>query len=189
MDKINLNIKQIYKTIFVNDKEIRIPKLGLKHHAIIADGDSFEESSKKLLNTIHPNLSVAEKEIVSLHLLHYNGKINETTVIDGITYSINDVKICQKLRFTIGTTEFRFKSPKVEEPTVDLMLKSGCVSVKNNGKDLDIPDFGELPAFVYKWAEQITKSISLKTEKTEIKGLYKLLEIFDGNSSNRTINN
>lgn len=181
-NKISLNIKPVFKLIEINGKEIKIPKMGLQQHAILSTSESLEDGVKKLIKSIHPNLSVAERDLVCLHLLAFNKRIKNEIEIDGKTYSVDDVIICQQLKFNIGDTEYKFKSPTMEikNPTIDMLLKDCCVSVKTNGIKQDIPDFMKMPAYVYKWVEKICNSISLKTHKKEIKGLYDLVELFDG---------
>lgn len=184
MLNINLDIRPIFKLLQVNDKEIKVPKLGLKHHAILKDPSDHELAMKKLLASVHPNLSMAERDLVSLHLLAFNERLKHSVVLDDIEYTVDDVTICQNLRFKIVTTEFKFKSPKLENmnATIPELLRSCCVSVKNDsGESLDIPDFLDLPAFTYKWADEICSTIELKTSTgTTTKGLYKLMELFDG---------
>lgn len=183
MNKINLNIKPIFKLVNVNGKDIKVPKMGLNHHSILSTSKSLEDGVKKLLKSIHPNLSVAERDLICLHLLEFNGKIKSEVEIDEKIYNINDVVICQQLKFVVGETEYKFRSPTmdIEYPTIDLLLKDCCVSVKTNGIKQEIPDFMKMPAYVYKWVEKICNSISLKTHKNEIKGLYQLMELFDDN--------
>lgn len=182
MNKISLDIKKVFRTIEVNGKRIKIPKLGLKHHAIITQSNDMTEAMKQILQSICKNMSVSEKDFVMLHLLAYNGKIKEKTTIDGHEYSIFDVKLSQQLKFWIGDTEYRFRTPTELEtkPTIDQVLTSNCVSVKKDGVSQPIPDFLEMPAFVHDWVYKICDSISLSTEHGDIKGLYNLIGTFDG---------
>lgn len=180
---INLNIKVKHKTVVINGKTINIPKMGLKHHVFITESKSLEEGMQKILKSVNPNLSVAERDLVTLHILEYNGKIKNKILIDGIEYSIDDVEICQQLKFEYGGVEYKFKSPnfnKVKSSVVSDVLTECCVSAKRDGVEIDIPDFNDLPAFVYKWMDKICDTIQLKTHKGTIKTLYNLTEVFDG---------
>lgn len=181
MNKINLNIQPIFKTIKIKDKEIKIPRLGLRHHQILKDPGDNEEALKRLMQTIHPNLSVAERDLVSMHLLAFNDRLKSSVVIEGVTYTIDQIEICQKLTFTIGNTEFKFKSPKLDDlnATVPNMLASCCVHVKTDGVKQDIPDFNKLPAFTYKWADDICSTIELNANGKVTKSLFSLMELFD----------
>ena len=183
MNKINLDIRPVFRMLSINGKDIKIPRLGLKHHAILKDPNDHEDAMKKLMASIHPNLSAAERDLVSLHLLAYNERLKHSVVIDGNTYTVDDVIINQKLRFNIGETEFKFKTPKLENlnATIPELLRSSCVSVKDgNGNPQEIPDFLQMPAYTYKWADDICSTIELRTSIGSVKGLYKLMELFDG---------
>ena len=48
MLNINLDIRPVFKLLQVNGKEIKVPKLGLKHHAILKDPSDHELAMKKL---------------------------------------------------------------------------------------------------------------------------------------------
>lgn len=182
MNKINLNINPITKNITVGGKEVKIPKLGLKHRMIVKDGMSHEDCMRELHKMICPNLSAAERDIVSLHILEYNGKLKQKIVKDGFEFDLDNVKICQQLKFIHGEYEFKFRSPTMElmKGPLDILMKECCVYVKHNGKKIEIPDFMEMPAFVYKWAQKITDTVSIDGPKGEIKGLQKLVELFSG---------
>lgn len=181
MEKISLDIKKTYRNVEVNGKTIQIPKMNLKHQSIISTASNLESGFKDILKSIHPNLSAAERDLVTLHVLAYNGKIKEKVMIDDIEYSIFDVKITQQLKFNIDDYEFKFKTPKaLSEATIDQILNENCVSVKKDGIAQPIPDFLDLPAFVHEWVELICDSISLNTHNKHIKGLYNIVGVFDG---------
>ncbi|EQA7786668.1 hypothetical protein ACX818_001253 [Acinetobacter baumannii] len=180
MKEINLDILPKCKQITINGKTINVPKLGLKHRLVYKDGQSHEEFMKSLMASIHPNLSMAERDLLTLHLMEYNGKLKNSIEISGESYSIDDVYICQKLKFNYGEFEFKFRSPTLElmDGPLDILLNRCCVSAKYKGEKIDVPDFMDLPPFVSKWAEDITNTVALDTKTGKIVGLYKLVELF-----------
>ncbi|QAU03869.1 baseplate hub distal subunit [Acinetobacter phage Henu6] len=185
MQGIHLNIVPETKQLNVNGKTIKVPKLGLKHRLLLKPNENHEESMKTLLASIAPNLSMAERDLLTIHLLAYNGKIPNTVIKDGHTYSIEDVYICQKLKFTYSDYEFKFRSPTFEllKGPADILLSQCCVYVKKNDEKIQVPDFMDLPPFVINWVEQITKTIAIDGPNGPIKGLYELVELFDGPTS------
>lgn len=180
---MKLNILKTEKIIEINGKTVHIPKLGLRHHEILKVVRGHEESMKLLLNSIHKNLSQAERDLVTVHLLHFNGKLKETVEINGVTVSVLDSKIDQQLKFEYDGVLYRFKSPTSSEmnDTVDGMLSKCCVSVKQNGKELPVPDFLDMPACVLGWAHKIADTLSLDTPNGPIRGLYDIVEVFNVN--------
>lgn len=182
MSKIKLDIKPVTKTVTINKKEIKIPKLGLKHYNLSKQVTSPDKNMKIIMDSIHPNLSKAERDLVTLHLLEFNNKIKSSVIKDGFEYSLDSVYICQVLKFSYGDLSFKFKSPSFDECflPVDQMLKACCVSVHKDGNKIEIPDFMELPAFTYKWAEQINLTVAIDGPNGPIKGLTAVLEIFGG---------
>lgn len=177
---MDLVIKRVYKQVSVNGKDIKIPKLGLRHRMLFDPSKSHEESLKQLLATIHPNLSAAERQLVMVHILAYNERINASKTINGITYSVDDVFISQKLKFEFDDMTFKFKSPTMEslQGPIDLVLRDCCVWVKKGTEKIDVPDFMEMPAFVAHWAEQISTMVSFNGPKGLIKGLQDIVEFF-----------
>lgn len=175
---MSLKIVLPLKKIKVNDKEITIPKLGLRHHEILNKVTSPEEHIRALVNSICPNLSSAEANLVLLHVLEFNGKIKDTAVVDGFTYKISDVYICQRLEHQYSGNTFYFRSPTQTETftTPDDVLKNCFIRV--NDSDV-VPDFLSLPAFVYTWADDITTNIAIKGPYGPVKGLSKILELFE----------
>ena len=97
------------KTIQVNQKEIKIPKLGLKHHNMLKEVKSPEENLSLLINSIHPGLTPAE-----------------------IDY----------------------------------------------GKKEDV-DFMKMPAFVTKWADDISSTVAVSGPNGDIRGVAKIIGIFE----------
>lgn len=180
MGNIKLDLVPKTKVIEVNGKQIKVPKLGLKHRMLIKDASNHEETMKVLLNYIQPNLSLAERDILTLHLLEYNGRLKQSVEKDGFVYKLDDVYICQQLKFSYGEYEFKFRSPSFEllKGPLDILLNQCCVSVKHKGKKIDTPDFMQMPAFVHRWGEMITNTVAINGPNgTEIKGLYKIVEL------------
>lgn len=181
---IKLYLPDNSKTIEINGKEVKIPKLGLKHYNLIKELKTHEENYKILMESIHKGLSVAEKDLVAVHLMAHNSVIKEKVYKDGFIFNIKDVYITQKLKFEYKDYAFKFKSPKIEDRTssVDVMLSSCCVSATKGGVKIDIPNFfDDTPAFVYKWAEAICNTVAIKDKDgKEIKGLHDIVELFNG---------
>lgn len=179
MGNITLELVPKSKVIEVNGKKIKVPKLGLKHRMLIKDSTSHEETMKILLNYIQSNLSLAERDVLTLHLLEYNGRMKSEVVKDGFTFKLDNVYICQKLKFEYNNVEFKFRSPTFEllKGPLDILLAQCCVSAKLNGEKIDIPDFMQMPAFVHNWAEMITNTVAIDGPDGPIKGLYKIVEL------------
>lgn len=179
---INLEISQNFKTINVNGKEIRVPKLGLRHRLVLEPGQSHEDSLKALLKTVSPNLSLAERDVLTLHILAYNERMPNKIIVDDFEYDLDNVYICQKLKFQFNDFEFKFRSPTMEllKGPADILLKTCCVYVKKGDQKIDIPDFMDMPAFVMNWVEQITKTVAIDGPNGPIKGLYEIAELFSG---------
>lgn len=179
--EINLEISPQYKLVVVNDKEVKVPKLGLRHRMKLAESMDKDHMTilHELLKMIHPNLSVAERDLITLHLLAYNGRIKNKTVIDGHEISVDDAVICQKLKFDHGDYSFKFKSPKLMESldTIGTMLNENCISAKYKGEPIDF-DFWEAPAFVDNWAYDIMRTVSIKVGDSEVTGVYNIVELF-----------
>lgn len=181
---IKLDLPDNSKKITVNGKEVKVPKLGLKHYNLIKELKTHEENYKILMESIHKGLSVAEKDLVAIHLMAHNKAIKDRITQDDFVFDVNNVYISQKLKFEYKDYCFKFKSPKADDRTssVDVMLSSCCVSATKGGVKIDIPNFfDDTPAFVYKWAEFICDTIAIKDKDgKEIKGLYNIVELFNG---------
>lgn len=179
MNKINLNISPSTKEIEVNGKKVKIPKLGLRHRMLLDPGMNHEEFMKAVIKTIDKNLTQAERDFVTLHLLEYNGQIKSSVNHNGVVFNLSDVKICQKLKFTCGDYEFKFRSPTMElmSGPIDVMLNECCTQTKLNGELVDNPNFMEMPAYVYRWLEDISVTLSIESNGIEIKGLYNIMEL------------
>jgi hypothetical protein len=175
---MNLNLILPLKKIKLRDKEISIPKLGLKHHNLIKDVRDMSENMGILLDSICPGLTAAESDIVSLHLLEFNGKIKAESIKDGFTYKLNDIYICQRLEFQFQGNTFYFRAPERYETftTIDKMLDACFIKVNESTEK---PNFLEMPAFVMKWADDITNTIAIPGPQGPIKGTAKILGLFE----------
>lgn len=180
MSKINLNIIPETKLIEVNGKKIKIPKLGLRHRMIMSEDKSLVENIKLLINSIHPGLSVAERDIVSLHILEFNGKIDSSKIVKGFEYKLDTLVISQKLKFGYDDYEFKFKSvtDDLSGAPLDEVLNRCCVYAKKNGEKIDIPNFKNMPAFVANWANQIMDTVEIDGPNgSKIKGAANIMGI------------
>lgn len=175
---MSLKIILPLKKINVNGKEVTIPKLGLKHHALLNKVSSPEEHIKALIGSIRKDLTFAEANFVLLHVLEFNGKIKDSVTKDGFTYRISDAYICQRLEHQYSGNTFYFRSPEQDEKftTPDDVLAKCFIRV--NDSDV-VPDFLSLPAFVYSWADDIVTSVAIKGPYGPVKGLSKILELFE----------
>lgn len=171
-----MNLKLILPTkkIQLGDKEIHIPKLGLKHHNLIKNEPNPYAALRKIMQSIFPNLTAAESDFVSLHLLEFNGKLKDKREINGFTYKLDDVYICQRLEFSYQGKTFKFRSNKPYEEfgPVDNLLETLYLGE-------DVPDFLDMPAFVAKWADDITSTLAIPGPNGPVKGLLKIMELLN----------
>lgn len=181
---ITLELPDNTKKVDVNGKTVKVPKLGLKHYNLIKELKTHEENFKILMESIHKGLSVAEKDLVAIHLMAHNNAIKSEITQGDFKLSVDDVFINQQLTFTYKDYTFKFKSPKMDDRTssVDVMLSSCCVSATKKGEKIDIPNFfNDTPAFVYKWADAICNTVAIKDKDGKlIKGLHDIVELFNG---------
>lgn len=154
------------KKIKIKTKEITIPKLGLKHHQLIKEVRDAADNLKILLDSIHPNLTKAEAEIVMLHTAEFNGLIP----LEKDGYSLNDIQVVAKTEFELNNTVYKFRSPTFFEKFKDYedTLKKLYIGE-------DEPDFKGMPAFLIKWVQQLTDTIVLKDKK----GINEIMDHFD----------
>lgn len=171
---MNLKLILPLKKIVINEKEISIPKLGLKHQKMIKDEKDPLIVISKILKSIHPNLTAAESDLATIHLLEFNDKIKSSVIKDGFKYDINDVYICQRLIFHFGGKEYKFRShdPYEQFGPVDAVLSSLYLGS-------DVPDFLDMPAFVSKWADDITSTIAIPGPSGPIKGILAIMDILN----------
>lgn len=175
---MNLNVILPIKKITVNGKQISIPKLGLKHHNIMKDVKGPDENMSLLLDSICPGLTAAESDIVVLQLLAFNNKLKESVVKDGFEYKLSDVYICQRLTQRLAGVEFKFRAPERYSKlgTIDYILSSHLETVDGKVEDIN---FMELPAYVIKWADDLVNTVAINGPNGPIKGLLKVMEIFE----------
>lgn len=129
------------------------------------------------MDSICPNLTAAETDFVSIHLLSFNSQIQDSVTKDGFNYHIKDMYICQRLEHQFGGNTFYFRSNKPFEQfgPVDDVLSSCFLKVNDS---TECPDFMDMPAFVTKWADDITSTIAIPGPNGPIKGILKIMELF-----------
>ena len=94
---MKLKVYVTRKTIQVNGKEIKIPKLGIKHHALLKGiTETPQEAVCLIIDSIYKGLSKAETELVIVHLLAFNNVIPSSNMIGDFEYNINDINTCNK---------------------------------------------------------------------------------------------
>lgn len=171
---MNLKLILPIKKITLGDKEISIPKLGLKHQKLVKDEKDPYKALHVLMNSIYKDLSAAETDFAALHLLEFNGRLKSKVTKDGFTYNLNDLYICQRLEFRFQGKTFKFKShePFQTFGPVDSVLQSLYLGD-------DVPDFLDMPAFVATWADDITSTIAIPGPNGPIKGLLKIMDILN----------
>lgn len=170
---MNLKLILPIKKVKINGKDISIPKLGIKHHLLVKDVENAIDILDTIVKDIKPGLTVAEYDLMIVHLLEFNNKLKSTVNYNGETLNINDIYISQKLDFSYKGKTFSFKEPnRLITGTADMVLNDCYLG--NQGEI----DFLEMPAFVYKWVESMTKTLSIKTKNGVISGANEIMEIF-----------
>ena len=169
---MKLNLILPTKTIELNGKQIKIPKLGLKHHKLVRDPKPGDESLRILIDSIHPGLSGEECEYVLVHLAAFNGRCFENKIVDNFTYSLDTMKIIRKTSFKIQDTEYNFRSPYFGEQ---------FISAKDilESTSIDELKFGSMPAYVANWSEQIISTIQIDGPNGPIQGCGAILGILE----------
>jgi hypothetical protein len=159
----------------VNNKQLCIPKLGLKHHKLLKDVRSPEATIKIVLDEIDRNMTLSESKIVLFHILEFNGKMKDSFVYKNKTFGINDIYILPRPEFTYNNKLYQFREAKLDEKFVSAkdVLTSLCT------RDVD---FGEMPAFVYKWAESLNKTIAIDLGDKIVYG-NDIEELFNGENT------
>lgn len=168
---MKLNLILPTKVITFNNKEVKIPKLGLKHHKIVKDIRTGDENIRLLIRSIHDGLDGAESEFVLVHLAAFNGRCKEKKVVDGFEYNINTLKIVRELSFEFKDT-FEFRSPQFGETF------TSAKNILESTKTVDV-DFGNMPAFVGQWAEKIVSTITMDGPYGPIEGCAQILGILE----------
>lgn len=165
---MKLNLILPTRTLNLNNKEIKIPKLGLKHHKLLKDPKSVDESMRILVDDIHPGLDGAEAEYVIVYLAAFNGRCKEQVTKDGFTYDITTMRIVRETKFEFEK-EYEFRSPYFGE--VFLSAKHILTATHPD------VDWGQMPAFVAKWAEKITATIEIDGPNGPISGCADILKV------------
>lgn len=170
---MNLKLILPIKKITINGKQVSIPRLGIKQYQEVRDIESPIEILEKLVWDIKPHLTIAEYDLMIIHLLEFNDRLKTTIDYKGETLNINDVYISQNLKFQFQGKVFEFKEPpRIPMGTADVILKDLYLG------DEDI-DFLEMPAFVYKWLNSIINTLSIKTKNNGIiSGANTIMELF-----------
>lgn len=126
------------------------------------------------MQSICPGLDAAENDYVSLHLLEFNNRIKPEVTKNGFTYRLDDVYICQRTEFQYGGREYKFRShqPFEQFGPVDDVLNTLYLGD-------DVPDFLDMPAFVSKWADDITSTVAIPGPLGPIKGMSQIMDILN----------
>lgn len=170
---MNLKLNLPTKIVNINGKDINIPKLGLKHYMIASSEKDPIAMLEKIVDSIEPNLTIAEKDIVIINILEFNDRLKSSVEINGKEVFLKDVYISQKTSFQFQGKEYKFRAPgRLLNGTVDAIL-SECYT----GNQGEI-DFLDMPAFVYKWLKDLTETVSIKTPTGVLSGATKIMETF-----------
>ena len=163
---MKLNIVLPIKTIDVNGKKIKIPKMGLKHYQLLKEVRSCDDTIKTLLDTICPGLNAAESEMVMLHLFAFNGKIKNTKG----DLNVDNVYICTENTFTLNGKEYTFNSPMLSS---NVEIDDAKFLSMHSDSDYDFHNF---PAFIMEWAKGLRKTVALDTPNGTIYGGINIME-------------
>lgn len=167
-----------FKTIAVNGKEVKIPKMSLYHYKVLAGKTKPDEVNFELVKSICPGLSRAERDVVLLHTLEYNGKL----LAERNGFKLDNIEICQQLKFHIGDYSFRFTTPSTEDlfAVPEEVLNISIRESRYKGELIENPDFFNMPAYVKNWLELILTTVKMTSDDGEvISGLDEILEYLD----------
>ena len=130
------------------------------------------------MDSICPGLTAAETDFVALHVLAFNNRLKDEVTVDGFTYKLNDVYICQRLeqQFSGHTFYFRSNEPFEQFGPVDDVLEKCFLKVDDS---TECPDFMGMPAFVSKWADDITSTVAIPGPNGPIKGIIPIMDILN----------
>lgn len=163
---VKLNIKPNTKDIKLpSGKVVKIPKLGLKHYQMFKRLDvKMNTAITDFLDTICPGLNAAESEYIMVHLLAFNGKIQEKQTFGDFVLDINNM-------YFVCETEFEYKGVKYEfnAPMITDMFSDGLDVLQKQYKGTGV-DFEEMPAFVLEWANKITGTVAIDTPQGTVYG-------------------
>lgn len=158
---IKLNIIPSVKEIKIKNKTIKIPKLGLKHYRMLKEVKGYDKNLNELMDSICPNMTAAEADMVFVHLMAHNGKIKEKQMFDDFELDINKTYFCNKTEFTCLGRTFYFKEPTLTqkfESSLDVLNKQFIKCEPH----LDF-DFEDMPAYAQDWADEILKTVAIDT--------------------------
>ncbi|QSL99291.1 baseplate hub assembly protein [Escherichia phage PTK] len=177
---MNLNLILPLKKIILpqSNKKIMIPKLGLKHYNLLKDVKGPDENMKILADSICKNMSPADFDFACLHILEFNNKLKSEVEKDGFTYKLDDVYVCQRTEFQFQGNTFYFRPPgKFEQfATISEMLSNCLIKVNDEEKEIS---FLEMPAFVIKWAEDLSTTIAIPGPNGPIKGIAEIIGLLE----------
>lgn len=172
MKKHKLNIIPVTKKIELNGKEIVIPKLGLKHYRMLKDVKGLAENMTELMDSICPGLTAAESEFVIVHLLAHNGRIKERQEFEfagqKVVVDINDMVICNKTEFQDDGKTYMFRAPRIGE-----FFISGLDALQSC--TLDDIDYGNMPAYMLDWADELLSTVKIDTPVGTIHGAINII--------------
>ncbi|QPB12410.1 baseplate hub [Providencia phage PSTCR6] len=168
---MNLNLILPLKKVTINNKQVSIPKLGLSHYNKLKDPKSPEESIKIIVKDLFRDLSNAESLIALLHLMEFNNQIKGSFEYKGKTYTLNDIVVLPKKTYILDQKEYKFNEPELFQQFFGPKDVLETLSV-------DGTKFGDMPAFVIKWADELTKTIALHLPDKTVYG-DKILELFE----------
>lgn len=170
--KHKLKIIPVTRTIELNDRQIVIPKMGLKHYRMLKDVKGLAENMTELMDSICPGLTAAESEFVIVHLLAHNGRIKDRQEFDfngqKITIDINDMVLCNKTEFIDGDKTYKFRAPRIGE-----FFISGLDALQSC--TLDNIDYGNMPAYMLDWADDLTATVKIDTPVGPIHGAINII--------------
>ncbi|QBX32877.1 baseplate hub distal subunit [Aeromonas phage Asfd_1] len=158
-----LNIIPAVKEITVNGKPVSIPKLGFRQMKLMKDmkEDGLNEAIQMLIDSIRPGLTMAEADMVMLHLLAFNKKVKTVETVGGFDVDIDKAYLCGKYEFDLEGHPVYFIPPVLGQTFLtglDVLEKQ--FDRERTGFDID---FEQAPAYVLDWAVEITKTIALDT--------------------------
>lgn len=163
-----LNIIPAVKKITVNGKDITIPKLGFRQMKLLKDIEGVDSCMVELLDSIRPGLTSAEADMVILHLLAFNKKVQTVQIVGGFEIDIDKAYISAEYVFELSEKPVYFTPPAITDTFVsklDILIKQ--FDRERTGFDID---FGEAPAFVLDWVDSIIATITLDTPVGKIHG-------------------
>lgn len=170
MTKPFLNIIPAVKQIKVNGKDVTIPKLGFRQIKLLKDmnPEGLDESMQTLMDSIRPGLTLAEADMVMLHLLAFNKKVKTVEVVGGFEVDIDKAYLCGEYEFDLEGRTAYFVPPVMGEKfvtAIDVLNKQ--FDPERSGFELD---FNDAPAYTLDWAKLIMRTVALDTPAGTVYG-------------------